>query len=124
MRLKLGGWERISVGESIKTEYGFLNPPPQIWQKTVDHHTLVMEISDDYRWHSQYNYTLVNGFKIALHDVEWADFDQRGRIIVAKEGKIFHVMVTKKGHVQQTELADFNANQPETFPAPEWATKW
>lgn len=57
-----------------------------------------------------------------LPGITWADVDQQGRLIIARNGKLFSADV--QDGLTLSELADFNAHQPETFPAPEWATKW
>lgn len=81
------------------------------------------------------NYTFIRHAKVTyslhlgdvnhgtLKAVEWADFDQRGRLIVARQGKLFSAVV-ENGELNLTELADFNANQPQPLEAPEWAKQW
>ena len=71
-------------------------------------------------------YSVVNdqtGEKTLLSDVTWADFDQQGRLVLAKEGKLFSAAL-QNGDLSLNELADFNANKPDPQPAPDWATKW
>lgn len=58
-----------------------------------------------------------------LTGLEWADFDQQGRLVLAKEGKLFSGTLNN-GELQLTELADFNGNKPNPQPAPDWAQKW
>ncbi len=61
--------------------------------------------------------------EILLKYVNWADFDQQGRLVLAKYGKLF-AGTLDNGELQLTELADFNANKPDPQPAPDWAQKW
>ncbi|MBA3874896.1 MAG: hypothetical protein H0X30_37695 [Anaerolineae bacterium] len=56
-------------------------------------------------------------------EVSWADFDQQGRLVLAKEGKLFSGTL-ENDELQLTELADFNPNKPKPQPAPDWAQKW
>jgi hypothetical protein len=66
----------------------------------------------------------------ALHDgtggmerlphVTWADWDQRGRLIVARRGKLLHWQAPDS----LIELADFNAQAHESIAAPAWALRW
>ena len=58
-----------------------------------------------------------------LMDTVWADFDQQGRIVLARDGKLFGAAL-QNGELVYTELADFNANKPEPVEAPEWAQRW
>ncbi len=65
----------------------------------------------------------ITGHYYSLENATWADFDQQGRLVLAKEGKLF-VGTIDNGDLQLTELADFNANKPDPQPAPDWAQKW
>jgi hypothetical protein len=57
-------------------------------------------------------------------DAEWADWDQRGRLIIARAGKLLVGIYTRRKGLQFEELADFNANRPRSVEAPEWAKHW
>ena len=63
------------------------------------------------------------GERALLSNATWADFDQQGRLVLAKEGKLFSATL-QNGDIHLTELADFNADKPDPQPAPDWATKW
>jgi hypothetical protein len=52
--------------------------------------------------------------KFDLTKTTWADVDQQGRLVLAKEGKLFSGVVSD-GELALTELADFNANKPERW---------
>jgi len=51
----------------------------------------------------------------------WADWDQRGRLVVAREGKLFHWQL-ESGTLE--EIADFNDQEPDPQPAPDTAGDW
>ncbi len=73
---------------------------------------------------NHFNYTFVsNNQDFALQGANWADFDQQGRLVLAKDGKIFSAEIQNNA-LQLTELADFNANQHEPVETPDWAKKW
>ena len=55
--------------------------------------------------------------------VNWLDWDQRGRLIVLRGGKILVGDHVNNGFVLR-ELSDFNAQEPNPLPAPDWATRW
>jgi hypothetical protein len=55
---------------------------------------------------------------------DWVDFDQRGRLIVARNGCISTALLTEDGLIVETYLADFTSNKPERLIAPAWATQW
>ncbi len=55
---------------------------------------------------------------------EWADWDQRGRLVYAHGGKLFAVPAEAIGQKSPRELADLNGNTPEAVEAPQWAKHW
>ena len=61
--------------------------------------------------------------KYELRKATWADFDQQGRFVLAKEGKLF-AGTLENGELKLTELADFNGMKPDPQPAPDWAQQW
>jgi hypothetical protein len=94
---------------------------PLVWHKQVGHYTLTLTYKSTA---SRYQLThTAKGYFTFLDKVEWADFDYRGRVVLAKEGKLFAAIMNHQG-LGLTELADFNANQPEAIESPEWAKKW
>jgi hypothetical protein len=54
----------------------------------------------------------------------WADWDQNGRVIFARDGKVFAGQLTDSGTWKETELADFNSSRPQPLPSPPQAKKW
>lgn len=60
------------------------------------------------------------GVEIELGQAAWADWDQRGRLIIAREGR----MLQRELDGTLTEIADFNDQQPDPQPAPDWVTEW
>jgi hypothetical protein len=60
------------------------------------------------------------GDVIPLGRATWADWDQRGRLVIAQDGRLFHW--EPPGTLR--ELADFNPQRPDPAPAPAWAETW
>ena len=56
----------------------------------------------------------------------WAHWDQRGRLVYSRGGKLFASRVTgTKGQGLDTlELADFTHDKPTRLVAPDRATRW
>lgn len=61
---------------------------------------------------------------VPLQDVEWADWDHRGRLVYASEGKLFAAGVSDLNPLCPRELIDLNAATPEPKEAPAWAQSW
>jgi hypothetical protein len=62
-----------------------------------------------------------NDFGIA--GAAWADWDQSGRLVYVRDGKVFAGVVAGGG-IAEHELADFTANKFEPIDSPEWAKSW
>jgi len=58
------------------------------------------------------------------HDAAWLDWDQRNRLVLCSEGKLFAAHEQDSLSFQLRELADFNVQKPQSIVAPEWATHW
>jgi hypothetical protein len=50
----------------------------------------------------------------------WADWDQQGRLVIARNGRLFSW--DSSGYID--EIADFNGQTPDPQPPPEWALTW
>jgi hypothetical protein len=101
--------------------------PPTIWRKS---HTIYSLEQHYFGYRSgQGNVSklfVVNNNtndKFSLDRANWADFDQQGRLVLAKEGKLF-AGTLENGELKLIELADFNGSKPDPQPAPDWAQKW
>ncbi len=64
------------------------------------------------------------GLYAEVQRADWVDFDQRGRLIVAQDGRISTANLTEEGLVMDGCLANFTANQPEQVPPAAWAASW
>jgi hypothetical protein len=123
------GWRLVRAGqwETPDNYWSRLNPPA-IWQKFTPAYILTMEyFKDKGGYRGQYRYSIRendDAHEIKLAKVRWADIDQRGRVVLARDGKLFTATITDKGELTLTELADFNASKPEQVQTPAWAKRW
>jgi hypothetical protein len=61
----------------------------------------------------------------ALDGVEWADWDQRGRLVCAREGKLYETLpTTASERLEWREIADFSKAKPYLMSPPDWAKTW
>ena len=60
------------------------------------------------------------GAEVSLGHATWADWDQRGRLILARDGLLLHWESPGLIHL----IADFSDQTPDPQPAPAWATTW
>ncbi len=77
-------------------------------------------------YHEAFSVTTPTGQRVVdTEQVTWADWDQRGRLILLQDGKLLigsEDIAGQSFHVR--ELADFNAQTPAAVTAPAWATRW
>jgi hypothetical protein len=62
----------------------------------------------------------VDATAASLGFATWADWDQRGRLVVARDG----CLSLWEPPDRLSEIADFNGQKPDPQPAPGWATEW
>ncbi|KAF0812221.1 hypothetical protein IGB42_03211 [Andreprevotia sp. IGB-42] len=61
---------------------------------------------------------------IPLGDADFVDFDQRGRVVLARGGELWLCDELLATPLRWRMLADFSAQRPQTGAAPQWATVW
>lgn len=54
----------------------------------------------------------------------WVDWDKQGRLLYAREGKLFAADIRYTDEIRSEELADFNSSKPKRTKSPEWAWEW
>jgi hypothetical protein len=117
-RLRRDGWEPVAAAD------------PETWRHRSPDHALTLIMT----WRSQADFTVYGGPHVveygvhqtsdaevvALGRATWADWDQRGRLIVAQEGRLLHWQPPGT----MVEIADFNDQSPEPMPSPVAARRW
>jgi hypothetical protein len=99
--------------------------PVDTWERRHPHRPLTLAMT-----HAGFDYgtygveyavrTEPQAEAIPLGRATWADWDQRGRLVIARGGRLFSWQAA--GTLQ--ELADFNQQVPAPAPAPAWARAW
>lgn len=127
------GWQVIRY--RIKNRDDIQLPPleiPDSWSKPdKNNHYLLIKTLDAYSRSKsnieRIHYTLRDlrtGLEYHLGEhVHWADWDQRNRLVFARDGKLF-TGVFQQGTFKERKLAGFNSHQFEPVIAPDWAQKW
>ena len=59
-----------------------------------------------------------------IEEATWIDWDQQGRLVFARAGKLFASLDTLGHPLTMHELADFNSNTPESVIAPYRGKRW
>jgi hypothetical protein len=66
-----------------------------------------------------YTITTADGREHSLGEATWADWDHRGRLVAARDGRLSEWSEARGW----TLIEDFNGQEPDPQPAPGWATK-
>lgn len=90
-RLARDGWTLEQERVTELRNSGYKTFVPELRRKTDGRAALVMSRSlDRYAWRD--TYTVEAGSTVArLEDVEWADFDKRGRLVAGRDGQILEI---------------------------------
>jgi hypothetical protein len=115
-RLLRDGWLRVA------------DAPGDVWERRHRGHPgtlLLTELGWDPRAHGahlvHYALRMPDANLQPLHRVTWADWDQHGRLVIVRDGRLLHASDTFDRWIA---VADFNPQRPESMPAPAWARRW
>lgn len=78
-----------------------------------------LDYSEDFRLIDRKNQTTSQ-----IDRANWVDWDQHGRLIIARDGKIFTHIISEGGMSTDVELINLTENKPMAVPSPEWAKTW
>lgn len=115
-RLLRDNWERV-MDERPET-WRRLDPSEQRWLEMT-----IRSEADFAAYGGPFvvEYALLSGDEIVpLGQATWADWDQRGRLVVAKDGCLWDV----RSSGERELIADFNHQTPDPAPSPDWARVW
>ncbi len=105
----------------------YVTHAPSIYEKPQPRQdaALVMTLTLN-GFEEKYHYSVRHsGGKItSLTGAEWADWDIRGRLVLAQNGGIFAQDAVAIGHEPPVELINLNGNTPKPTVAPDWAKTW
>jgi hypothetical protein len=117
-RLRRDGWSPVD------------GAVPEAWQRPAPggDRTLVMTLRSNLAFGAYGGRHVVEyavrpeptGEAVPIGQATWADWDHRGRLVVARDGRLW----CWQGPGSLEEIADFNGQVPEPAPAPRWASSW
>ncbi len=130
-RLERDGWQLKDAWQIENRGYPklFHTIQPEVREKTNPNRTHVIQLtrsiecldySEDFALRSVKQFLVAN-----IARASWVDWDQQGRLVFARDGKIFAAAI--KGDINnivEKQLVDLNPSKPKPLPPPEWATKW
>jgi hypothetical protein len=127
-RLIRDGWQVMQTWLGAKVHWApTISDMPRVM--TRKHPTLPFQVQfawsiDGYFLTEEMAVTDPQGWPIVdTGNADWLDWDQRGRLVVLRDGRVI-VGEPANNTLALRELADFNSQQPEAIPPPDWATHW
>jgi hypothetical protein len=127
-RMLRDGWSVMREWQGEFRERGaYLTKQPKVRCRQNPHasQTLTMESSaSGYIWSHCYTISDAKGLDLQINRAEWADWDQSGRLVFSREGKLFGLASEDIGRGDPRELVDLNGNKFEPVEAPDWAKEW
>ncbi len=120
-RLKRDGWELLEEGPGIvRWAKRIPASPHRIIKRSL---ASVQPATGTGTYSDEHAIELAGGQVIEMPGVEWADWDHAGRLVFARDGKLWAGRIDGSD-LSATELADFNQDKPAAKPTPAWAQKW
>ena len=130
LRLERDGWAQKQVWEAENRGYPqmYRTLRPEIREKLGPDRQHVIRLTRsieglDYAE----EFALRNVKSLAVNAIErasWVDWDQQGRLVFARDGKIFAGEISSNCRMREKLIADLNPNKPESRAPPEWAARW
>ena len=126
-RLRRDGW-RLTQEWQVHLQNGFVTSQPEVREKrqaSGEHVIRLMRSIQGFDYLELFFVSARQGAPmVPMNNVNWADWDQRDRLVFARDGKVCRAELNTDGGLVEKELIDLNSFQPEQRRAPEWATHW
>jgi hypothetical protein len=130
-RMTRDGWVLLQTGEFRSSGYGWRTVQPEVWERADATAALRLRRQTDAISFTTAGGPYVESFRLVLQSGEelpvpgasWADWDQSGRLVFVREGKLYAARVEGTRFVER-ELIDLNGNEPTRVPPPAEATRW
>ena len=124
------GWERLPdnvPGPALRVRG--VTTQPMIWRKFRPdrRYSLVVELYREPNLKFERLISLVDsatGEQQLIEGTTWEDWDQQGRLVFARAGKLFASLEAEGQPLDVREIADFNGNTPSVVIAPYRGKRW
>ena len=115
------GWVLVQEGAFHSTRDGWRTERPEIWERRSTDAISFQHPGGPYV--ESFRLVLSSGAELPLPGAGWADWDQAGRLVFARDGRLSAATV-ENGQLAERELLDLNANVPTEVEALESARQW
>jgi hypothetical protein len=130
-RMERDGWTLIQTGAFVWRRNRWRTERPEIWEhKHPAGSSLLIRSTDAISFThpggpylESFRLVLKSGEEMSLPAASWADWDQAGRLVLARDGALY-AATSVSGRIVERQLIDLNANAPTQVEAPEFARHW
>jgi hypothetical protein len=130
-RMERDGWVLVQEGAFRSTRHGWRTERAEIWERQNKARSVLLRRSTDaisFRhpggpYLESFRLLLGSGAELPLPGASWADWDHAGRLILARDGRLFAATVESE-QLLERELIDLNANVPIQVEPPDFASQW
>jgi hypothetical protein len=129
-RLERDGWQLKEAWQVENRGYPkmFHTIQPEVREKANPSRTHVIQLTrsiEGLDYSEDFAIRNVKQFLVAnIESASWVDWDQHGRLVFARDGKIFAASIKDNSNLVERLLVDLNPSKPKPVPPQEWATKW
>jgi hypothetical protein len=130
-RMVRDGWTLVQEGSyPISSDWSIRVEKKEVWERPApDGRAKLRRVLDAISF--KFPDALVESFwliregwtDLKIREARWADWDLTGRLVFAREGRIYAGYIETEGIVER-ELVDLNPNKPCALEAPDWARRW
>jgi len=129
-RLERDGWRLKQEWEVENRGYPsmYLTRQPEVREKRCPDGSQVLQLTRsisglDYSEHFAIRHA-EDSHWIAIDRANWADWDTRGRLVLARDGKLLAGSLNNSSDLESQELINLDSDAPTSVRAPEWAARW
>ena len=129
-RLERDGWQLREAWQVENRGYPklFHTIQPEVREKTNPNRTHAVRLTRSIEcldYSEDFAIRDVRQFLVAnIARASWVDWDQQGRLVFARDGKIFAASIKGDSNLTEELLIDLNPLKPKPISPPQWATKW
>jgi hypothetical protein len=129
MRLERDKWKKVQDWKYgwVGIGHGFKTQQPEIRVKVSGKNPetkLLMERSISVFKYKEAFSVLKGKEQTEIREAEWADWDISGRLVFARNGRLYSAKLNALPDLQETQLVDLNGLKPKPSASPEWARHW
>jgi hypothetical protein len=128
-RLARDGWhhEQEWLVKFKGMRVGYVTEQPEVWVRRHPDKPYHIELTrrlDRLAYTERFRVLGSSGESlVGLEDLEWAEWDQQGRLVLLRAGKVWIGQEGPAG-LGVEELVDLNGQEPRSVPPSQWAREW